>query len=91
MAIAVLYEFPGMTREQYDRIMREAFRDRIAPGVISHASGPLEGGWWAADVYESQEVADRLGRQIVPGLRAMGVTEPPKVTVRQVHNVLTEG
>ncbi|HEX5369156.1 MAG TPA: hypothetical protein VFY10_07045 [Dehalococcoidia bacterium] len=31
MAIAVLYEFPDMTQDQYDRLMSEAFQDRIAP------------------------------------------------------------
>ena len=89
MAAAVLYEFPGMTQEQYDRLMREAFQDRIAPGVISHAAGPMEGGWWASDVYESEEVADRLGQELMPGLKQLGVTSTPKITRRQVHNVLT--
>jgi hypothetical protein len=88
MAVAVLFELPGMTQEQYDRIMREAFNDQIAPGVISHAAGPAEGGWWAMDVYESQEVAERLGQQIVPGLQALGVP-PPRLTFYQVHNALT--
>ena len=88
MAVAAFYEIRGMTREQYDRIMREAFDDKLAPGVLSHAAGPMDGGWWAADVYESQEVADRLGQQIVPGLQAMGIAAP-RVTVRPVHNVLT--
>lgn len=91
MAVAVLYEFPGMSQEHYDRIMREAFQDRLAPGVISHAAGPMEGGWWAADVYESQEVADVLAGQLGPGLQQMGVTQPPRMTPRQVHNVLTRG
>lgn len=89
-AVAILYEFPGMTRDQYDRIMREAFNDKLSPGVISHVAGPMEGGWWAADVFESQEAADRLGKDLMPGLQALGVTQPPRLTLRQVHNVLTK-
>jgi hypothetical protein len=80
MAVAALYEIRGMTQDQFD--------DTLAPGVIAHAAGPMEGGWWAVDVYESQEVAERLGQQISPSLQAMGVPAP-QVQVRQVHNVLT--
>ena len=89
MPVAILYELPGMTQAQYDRLMREAFNDKLAPGVISHSAGPMEGGWWAVDVFESQEAADRLGQQLLPGLQALGVTQPPRLTPRQVHNILT--
>ncbi len=59
------------------------------PGVIAHAAGPLEGGWWAFDVYESQEAADAIGPPATERLRQMGVDQPPTVCNLEVHNVLT--
>jgi hypothetical protein len=90
MAVAILYEFPDMTQAQYDRIMREAFNDQLGPGVISHVAGSLEeGGFWAVDVFDSQEAADQLAKELMPGLQQLGVTQKPRLTVRPVHNVLT--
>ena len=91
MAVAVMYEFPGMTQEHYERIMREAFQDHLALGVMTHAAGPMDGGWWAMDAYESQAVADRIGGQLGPGPEQMGVTQAPRMTPRKVHNVLPKG
>lgn len=89
MAIAVLFEIPGMNQAQYDTLMREAFQDQLAPGVLSHVAGPSEAGWWALDVYEAPEVAERLGAQIGPALQALGVTAQPQLTIRPIHNSLT--
>jgi len=88
VAIALLYEFRGMTREHYDRFIAEAYHGEAMPGVISHVAGPAEGGWWAFDVYESQEAADAIGPPAIERLRALGVAEPPTVRTLQVHNVL---
>lgn len=82
MAIAMLYEFPGMTQEHYDRFIAETYGDESMPGVISHAAGPTDDGWWAFDVYESQEAADGIGSPAIEKLRAMGVGEP---TIRTFH------
>jgi hypothetical protein len=88
MAVALYYEFPGMTQAQYDRIMQEAFNNQLGPGVLSHVTGPTDDGWWALDVFESQEAADQLAKELMPGLQALGVTQPPKVTPHQVYNLL---
>jgi len=45
MAVAVMYEFRSMNQEIYDRFIRERCQGQSMPGVISHAAGPLEGGW----------------------------------------------
>jgi hypothetical protein len=85
MAIAILYEFPGMTQDQYDRLIAETYKGEPMPGVIAHAAGPTEGGWWAFDVYESQEAADGIGPPAIERLREMGVPEDPSVRTFQVH------
>ena len=83
MAVAVLYMFDSsMTSEKYDRIMREAFNDQIAPGAISHTAGPLDEGWYAFDVYESQQVADGMTKGVVDGVGAMGVNAPQLMTYK---------
>jgi hypothetical protein len=88
VAVAVLYEFSGMTEDQYDRFTQEAYQGQRMPGVTSHAAGPLEGGWWAFDVYESQEAADAIGTSAIERLRGLGVEEPA-VRTFDVHNVQT--
>lgn len=88
MAVAVLYEFRGMTQEHYDRFVEETYEGRAMPGVFSHAAGPTDGGWWAFDVYESQEAADAIGPPAIERLREMGVAEP-SVRTLEVHNTQT--
>jgi hypothetical protein len=84
MAIAYLSEFPGMTQEHYDSFVAERYGGEPMPGVIAHAAGPTDGGWWAFDVFESQEAADSIIPSATERLMAMGAGEP---TVRtfQVH------
>ena len=89
MAIAILYEFRGMTQEDYDRFIEEAYDGEAMPGVIAHAAGPADGGWWAFDVYESQQAADAIGPPAIERLRELGVTEPPATRTFEVHNALT--
>jgi hypothetical protein len=89
MALAILYEFRGMTQEQYDRLIDEAYQGEAMPGVVAHAAGPLEGGWWAFDVYESQEAADAIGPPAIERLREMGVEEAPTIRTLEVHRAQT--
>jgi hypothetical protein len=67
MSTAFLFELPGVTKEQYDALMRDLdLRGHPAPGNHVHVAGPMEGGWWALDVWESPErlqqyVDEKLG------------------------------
>ena len=86
MPIAMLYEFPDMTQDHYDRFIAETYGGEPMPGVLAHAAGPIEGGgWWAFDVYESQEAADRIGPPAIEKLEAMGAGAP-SVRTLAVHN-----
>jgi hypothetical protein len=88
MAIAMLFEVPGLTPEQYDAVAREV--SLPAPGQIFHLAGPMEGGWRVLEVWESQEAADtfyreRLGQALQ---KNAGITDvQPKVF--QVHNIVS--
>src|SRR5438034_3394528 len=86
MAVAVMYEFRSMNQDIYDRFIRERYQGQSMSGVISHAAGPTEGGWWAFDVYESQEAVDAIGPSAIEQLRELGVEEPPTTRTFEVHN-----
>jgi len=90
MAIAYLYEFSGMTQEHYDAFIEQRYGGEPMPGVIAHAAGPTDdGGWWAFDVYESQDAADGIGPPAIERLRELGVPGEPTIRTLRVHNTAT--
>ena len=87
MAIAMLFEVPGLAQEQYNAVVREV--GLPAPGQIFHLAGPMEGGWRVLEVWESQEAADAFYREkLEQALRSAGITDvQPKVF--EVHNIVS--
>ena len=89
MAVGFIIEVPGGTQEQYDQGMIELnVGAQPIDGLLSHTSGPIEGGWRVIDVWESDEKfgvfgATRLG----PALKNVGMPEP-KITRFEVHNFI---
>ncbi len=87
MPVGFMFEVPGGTVDQYDRAMVELnLGENPAAGLLSHTSGPMEGGWRVIDVWESEEAfqtfaSTRLG----PTLQKVGMPEP-KLTRLEVHN-----
>ena len=82
MAIALITETPGATKEQYDQVMQESGQgDQLAPGQLVHFAGPVEGGWQVVTVWESQEVADKFfNENVKPARQKAGVQEVvPKI------------
>ena len=56
MALAFLLEFPGVTQEQYDKVLEKLqLGGKTYQGGIFHVAGPMEGGWRVVDVWESEE------------------------------------
>lgn len=49
MALAVLLEFPGATKEQFTQVA-EKVGSKSPPGLLYHVEGPIEGGWRVVDV-----------------------------------------
>jgi hypothetical protein len=83
MAIGLLFEIPDMTREQYDGMIEaNGLADRLPPGQIFHAAGPMEGGWRVVDLWESREHFDRFAAETLAPL--MG-GEPPVPQEFEVH------
>ncbi len=61
MAIAMIFDVPGLSQEQYDQVRREVSPDNKRPaGMLYHVGGPTEDGWRVIEVWESQEAVDRF-------------------------------
>jgi hypothetical protein len=90
MAIAIAYELPTMTQEQYNTII-ELLRRRslTADGRILHVAGPREGGGWrVVDVFESPGAFETFVQEKLGAIIQEVGAEPPQVTVWPVHNTL---
>ncbi|HKP91601.1 MAG TPA: hypothetical protein VJT75_16665 [Thermoleophilaceae bacterium] len=82
MAIGLLFELPGMTREQYDGMIEASgFADSLPPGQIFHVAGPMEGGWRVTDVWESREHFDRFAQETLAPLMGGNPPEPQEFEV----------
>lgn len=89
MALTVLYEIPGLTQDQYDKIIETLQSEGItAPGRIYHVAGPMEGGWRVVDVFESREAFEQfIGGSLGPVMQKLGIAPPP-LKFSPVHNML---
>jgi hypothetical protein len=58
MALAILAEIPGLTREQYEGVVKKVSESGSPRGALFHSGGPIEGGWRIVEVWESRDAAD---------------------------------
>ena len=91
MAVALVMEFPGTTREQYDKVMKAVGLDNTdepPPGALLHLAGPTENGWEVVDVWESRAdfdkfLAEKLGQAVLEA----GIT-PPRPREFPVYKIM---
>jgi hypothetical protein len=89
MAIGMVMNFPGVTQEQYDAVLEQLnLGGRMPPGGISHAAGPIEGGWRVVDVWESQEAFDIFFRERLQQAMQNAGMPPPEVDAWPVYATL---
>ena len=88
MKVATVLEFPGVTREQYDRMGAELARRGAFPkGLLIHVCGPTEGGWRIADIWESAETFERFGDEwLIPAMEAVGGPRPSRREIYQTYH-----
>jgi hypothetical protein len=82
---------PGITQEQFDAAHDHINPQRTPPpGLIFHASGPIEGGWGIIDFWESRADFDAFSSRIQEGMAAAGVTPggPPDIKEFAVHETI---
>ena len=82
MSVAYYSEVPNVSREQVDRVsayINERMGDGPPDGGIFHADGPTdEGGWWAFEVYASEEQFTRFHEDfLAPAFMNAGMGEVP--------------
>lgn len=89
MTVLITSEFHEANQEIYESMIAAlATPLRSSPGFISHAAGPIDGGWQVTELWESEAqhaawIAQHVAPAMPPGLA------PPATTVRQIHNTLT--
>lgn len=87
MAIGVIFEFHGATREQYENTIKKGLkgqRNKLADwpvkGVLAHMAGPMPGGWRVVDVWQSEAAFKRFGKVLIPLIKESGLPEvEPKI------------
>jgi hypothetical protein len=87
MAIGVLVEMPGVTREQYENAVKKLLkgrRNKLADwpvkGVLAHMAGSTESGWRVVDVWQSEAAFNRFGKYLGPVLQELGFpNSPPQI------------
>ncbi len=77
MAVLLIADIPGMSRELYQQAINQV-RDplRAAPGFAAHAGTPTANGFRITEVWESRETLTQLlGSTIMPMAQQVGI--PP--------------
>jgi hypothetical protein len=98
MAYAIVHQFPGGTKEQYEASIRAVHPDEgrtLPDGQIFHAAGPSEDGWVITAVHESQESWERFRDDtLMPAMQAGiagGFSAPPTEVGFPVENLQQAG
>lgn len=93
MAYAIVHQFPGGTKEQYEKSVATVHPSdgSLPDGQIFHAAGPSDGGWTIIAVHDSQESweqfrDDVLMPQMQRGIEG-GFTSPPQETTVDVQTM----
>lgn len=87
MAVVLVHQGPGVTRSNYEQVIRsmtgkeraDSPSDWPVEGLLVHAAGDAPNGFRVVDVWESEEAAQRLGEQLAPHLQEAGITAEPEI------------
>jgi hypothetical protein len=90
VAIAMMIDNPGGSREIYEKARAQLGLDAPAGGIL-HVAGPSpNGGWRVIEVFESEEEARRfLKERLGPAFQAVGASAPPQPEFWPVHTYMT--
>ena len=97
MAVMVIHNGPTLTQEKYDeacRLLLNGAKDRLdslsdwpTDGIVSHAAGQADDGFYVVDIWESEEAFGRFGERLGAIMQELGVEEQPRVF--PAHNSVT--
>ena len=83
MANAIIWEFDGVGRRDYEAVNEKLGIDPERgggwpDGMVFHAGAAKPGGWVVFEIWESKDAQERfLNDRLRPALEAAGVTTPP--------------
>lgn len=79
MAVATVLEFPGMTREHYERGGASLVASDPPAGIRYHACAPVAGGRRIMDIWDSPDPFARFVDGVyLPSARRCGVAAPSR-------------
>jgi hypothetical protein len=92
MAVALIFENPHVTQEQYDAVRARLGVDADHPpeGALLHVGGlNRAGGWGVFEIWESEDAAVAfIEEQLTPVFEEHG-RPPPVYRVWELHRVLS--
>jgi hypothetical protein len=92
MAIGMLLDIPGGTKEAYEAMNQKLFGSAgpgTPEGILVHTAGATESGWRIFDVWESREALDSfMTSRVGPAAQELGMTDMPRPEIYELENVL---
>jgi hypothetical protein len=87
VAVVLVHQGSGLTREQYEETIRrlagkekmESPSDWPVEGLLVHVAGEGPNGFRVVDVWESEEACNRFGETLRPVLQEVGITAVPEM------------
>jgi hypothetical protein len=93
MAVLMLMNWPGVSKQQNEAVMKELDLDRNLPdGGLFHVAGVATDGIRVTDVWDSADKFQRFAdTRIMPAVEKIGITPQPTIEVLPAHNVYLPG
>lgn len=86
MAVAIILDFPGGTKEDYDAVVgRMQLGGRLPPGGLFHAAGAHPSGWRVIDAWDDLATFEAFRDAKIGPLSAEQGMQPPRVQVVEAH------
>ncbi len=79
MAVALLAEIPGLTRDRYERVVTAVNKTGTPSGALLHAAGPIEDGYRVIEIWDSQQAADAFYRSAEYAAATADLNTEPKL------------
>ncbi len=89
MSTVMLMEWPGITQDQYNQVMRTLDLDKKPPaGGIFHVAGFTAGTLHVVDIWESQQAFEKFQKErLAEAVQKAGIKGQPKAQFFPAHNI----
>jgi|SRR6266850_6136883 len=89
MSTVMSMEWAGVTKDQYNQVMRTLDLDKNPPaGGVFHVAGFTTGTLHVLDVWESQQAFEKFQKdRLTPAAQKAGIAGQPKVQFYPAHNI----